>query len=86
MAAAKKTRDHDAIRKWIEERGGEPAVVDETHGSDEEAGLLRVKFQEDEEELETVCWNEFFATFGEHELTFLYQDEDDSRFNKFIRE
>ena len=88
MSSAKKTTDHDEIRKWIEDRGGRPSVVADTHGNGRKGGLLRVDFGEKDEELEEIEWEEFFAIFDENELAFLHQDETSgdktSRFNKFV--
>jgi hypothetical protein len=85
MSEATTTTDHDAIRKWIEARGGRPAKVP-TGG---EGGILRVDFNEPEEGLEEIDWDEFFAIFEESELAFLHQertgDGSESRFNKFVR-
>lgn len=88
-SSAERTQDHDKIRQWIEERGGKPAVVRDTENNDEGAGVLRVKFDEKEEDLEDVEWNEFFETFDDKNLTFLYQEEiqgNKSRFFKFIHD
>lgn len=86
MSAAETTTDHDAIRSWIEERGGRPAKVSAT--SDGEGGVLRVDFGEPEAGLEAIEWDEFFRTFEESKLGFLHQDrtEDgaESRFSKFV--
>lgn len=87
MSAAKTTKDHGKIKEWIEERGGRPAVVRGTEDNGEGAGLLRVKFDEQEENLEDVDWEEFFDTFDEKDLAFLYQEEihgKESRFFKFV--
>jgi hypothetical protein len=89
MASAQATTDHNVIRHWIEARKGHPSVVRATH-SDEQgsAGLLRVDFQEPEESLEEIDWDEFFDTFDAQGLAFLYQDKtasgDTSRFHKFV--
>lgn len=84
-----RTRDHATIRRWIEERGGKPAFVKGTENPEEDSGLLRVMFR-DEEDLEEVSWDDFFDTFDERGLTFLYQEQtsagEESRFFKFIRE
>jgi hypothetical protein len=45
MAEAKKTTDHDEIRRWVESRGGKPAHVAETGGGDD-PGVLRIDFDE----------------------------------------
>lgn len=89
MASAQKTQDHETIKKWVEERGGRPAVVKETQNSGRGAGVLRVKFDPNEEDLQEVDWNDFFDTFDENDLRFLYQAESggqDSRFFKFVRD
>jgi hypothetical protein len=91
MSTATKTTDHDEIRRWIEERGGRPARVKDTGGKGD-AGLLRVDFDDpggdDDDRLEEISWDDFFATFDENKLAFLHQDEtsggDQSRFNKFV--
>ena len=43
MSEAKMTTDHDAIRKWTEERGGRPSSVHVTHKGGE-TGILRIDF------------------------------------------
>jgi len=92
MSASKRTTNHDEIRKWVEERGGQPAHVKST-GKGKDAGLLRISFpgydDEDDENLEPIGWDEFFRTFDENQLSFLYQehtaDGQLSTFNKFTR-
>lgn len=89
MPRAIATTDHRTIRQWIEARNGHPSVVRSTE-SDERgrAGLLRVDFNKPEEELDEVSWDQFFETFDENQLAFLYQDKTasgrKSRFNKFV--
>ena len=81
------TTDHDTIREWIEQRGGTPTVVKDTEDADGE-GILRIDFQEPDEALEEISWEDFFDTFEDRKLAFLYQDEtaggDESRFFKFV--
>lgn len=85
---SKQTTDHDEIRKWVEARGGRPAAVRQTHSKDD-GGILRIDFGEKEPELEEISWEEFFRTFDERKLAFLYQDKTkdgkESRFFKFVR-
>lgn len=85
---AKTTTDHEAIRKWAEERGGRPATVEGT-GAKDEAGILRLDFDPKDEKLERISWEEFFEKFDEAGLAFLHQDHTAdgklSRFHKFIR-
>ena len=81
---AQKTTDHETIRKWAEARDGRPARVKGT-GNAKDAGLLRLDFGEPEERLEEITWEEFFDTFEESELAFLYEEDPDNRFNKLVR-
>lgn len=87
MAQADTTTDHDAIRSWIEKRGGRPTKVKDTEGSDGE-GILRVDFAEPDAKLEEISWDEFFKTFEDRKLAFLHQDKTadgkESRFFKFV--
>jgi hypothetical protein len=84
MSAAKRTRDHDEIREWAEERGGIPTFVEGT------GGLLRIDFVEGkksggrEDSLEEVSWDEWFKVFDDRGLEFLFQPEGDSRFFKLV--
>jgi hypothetical protein len=84
------TNDHEAIRKWVEERGGQPAAVSGTGGGDD-AGILRIQFPGygSDENLEEISWEEFFDKFEKNGLTFLYQERTKdgslSRFFKFMR-
>ena len=88
MSQAKTTTDHKEIKTWIEERKGRPTVVEGTQSADGE-GLLRVDFQEPDDKLEPISWDEFFKTFDDRKLAFLHQDKTadgkPSRFFKFIR-
>ena len=76
-------------KDWIEERGGRPAVVADTHDR-HGSGILRVDFPgfSGEHSLEEVEWEEFFEIFEDRSLAFLYQestrDGSESRFFKFI--
>ena len=86
----KQTTDHDAIRRWAEARDGRPATVAGTESSGEDAGILRIDFPGGEgDRLETIDWDEWFRTFDEEGLAFLYQDEvksgEESRFFKLVR-
>jgi hypothetical protein len=83
MAEAKTTTNHDEIRRWVESRGGRPAHVTETGGSDD-PGVLRIDFADPDDRLEEISWDDWFEAFEENALAFLYQDEGDSRFNKLV--
>ena len=88
MAQANTTTDHNTIRKWVEQRGGRPTVVKGTEDRTGE-GLLRIDFAEPDEKLDPISWDEFFKTFDDRELAFLYQEKTaegkPSRFFKFVR-
>lgn len=84
------TKDHDEIRKWVEEHDGSPATVRGTEDGDG-AGVLRIDFPggAGEDQLEHIDWDEWFEKFDSEGLTFLYQaekaDGSDSTFFKLIR-
>lgn len=85
---SKTTTDHETIRHWAEQRGGKPAVVKGTEDG-EGGGLLRINFPGGaEESLQDISWDDFFQTFDERSLVFLYQEQaadgKESRFFKFI--
>jgi len=90
MAAESRTTiDHDEIRNWVEERGGNPARVKGTEKGGS-VGLLRIDYPgfTGEDTLEPITWEEFFVAFDDNNLAFLYQDETkvgkESRFSKLI--
>jgi hypothetical protein len=83
MAEAKTTTDHAEIRAWVDSHGGRPShVTDTASGGDE--GILRIDFGDQDEGLEEISWDDWFAAFEENKLAFLYQDEGESRFNKLV--
>lgn len=80
MASALETKNHDTIRKWVEDRGGRPAQVKGARG------LLRIDFGKPEESLEQISWEDFFRKFDESDVSFLHDPEPESRFNKFVHD
>ena len=70
------TTDHDEIRKWAEQHGGQPAVVRGTDSSNT-SGILRIDFPggAGEDELQPIEWDEWFERFEKENLAFLYQSE-----------
>ncbi len=88
-AEAKVTTDHEEIRSWVEERGGNPARVKSTDKG-KSSGLLRIDYPgfSGEDTLEEITWEEFFNAFDDNNLAFLYQEETkdgkESRFSKLI--
>jgi len=86
MSQSKETTNHDEIRKWAEARNGRPAAVKDTW--DGTSGVLRIDFDDPEDSLEEISWDDFFRVFDERKLKFLYQEEtaegEESRFFKLI--
>ena len=88
-AESKVTTNHDEIRKWVEERGGQPARVRGT-GDDEGPGVLRIDYPgfSGEDTLEPIAWEEFLEAFEDNNLAFLYQEQtkdgEISRFSKLV--
>jgi hypothetical protein len=82
---AKRTENHDEIRRWAEARKAKPAMAEGTE-------ILRFDFEEADESgdeaLQEVSWEEFFEVFDDRGLEFLYQERTQggklSRFNKFV--
>jgi hypothetical protein len=67
------TTSHDVIRQWAEARGGRPATVDGTEHGDH-LGVLRIEFRDPADDLREVSWDEWFATFDQRRLNFIYQE------------
>ncbi|MEV4479689.1 hypothetical protein [Micromonospora coxensis] len=81
------TTDHDVIRQWAEARGGVPTTVDGSE-HDGHPGVLRLDFPANgrEDRLREISWDDWFATFDERRLNFIYQEErSDGRQSNFFR-
>lgn len=64
------TRSHDVIRAWAEARGAEPATV-----GDGDVRVLRFDFPGyGGDDLRRISWDEWFATFDDRNLNFIYQE------------
>jgi hypothetical protein len=73
------------IKQWAEARRGTPATVSGTEHGDH-LGVLRFDFGRDNANLRHVSWDEWFATFDERRLNFIYQEErSDGRPSNFFR-
>ncbi len=68
------TTSHEVIRNWAESRGGVPATVEGTEHGDR-AGVQRFDFGERTDKLRHITWEEWFRTFDERQLNFIYQEE-----------
>src|ERR1041385_3980108 len=81
--------DHDEIRRWAEERGARPSIVQRT-GGNEDVGIIRLDFPgySGGDSLEEIGWDEWFDKFDESNLALLVQDEtaggERSNFNKLV--
>jgi hypothetical protein len=89
MSRAQATTDHNVIRQWAEARKGHPSFVKATEGKRKSrGGLLRIDFDPADKSLDHIGWDEFFETFDNSGLAFLYQEKTasgrKSRFNKFV--
>jgi hypothetical protein len=79
------TQDHDVIRQWAEQRDATPATVEGTEHADH-LGVLRFDFGGDDDRLQHVSWDEWFKTFDERGLNFIYQEHrSDGNESNFFR-
>ncbi|PZR52185.1 hypothetical protein DNL40_13385 [Xylanimonas oleitrophica] len=84
----KTTTDHEEVRRWVDARGGTPAVVRDAR--DDGGGVLRIDFPGGVggDRIETVSWDEWFSVFEDRGLALRYQaekaDGGDSTFAKLV--
>jgi hypothetical protein len=68
------TQDHEAIRRWAEERRATPATVPGTE-HDGRPGVLTFDMSGGErEELRPISWDDWLDTFRDRGLNFIYQE------------
>lgn len=68
------TTSHEVIKQWAESRNGTPATVEGTEHGDH-LGVLRIDFPGyGGGKLKHVSWDEWFETFDERQLNFIYQE------------
>lgn len=73
----KTTTDHEEIRNWAIARGGYPAMVPYNEESDEVKGdVLRIAFEDEEEDYERMEWSDFLSRFDSEELALIYEHAD----------
>jgi hypothetical protein len=63
------TADHAEIRRWVEEHGGRPGLVEVRDGRER----LAVAFGADD--CRRVSWDEFFERFDRESLAFAYEPD-----------
>jgi len=68
------TTHHEVIKQWAEARNAVPATVEGTE-HEGHLGVLRFDFGGDNKDLRHVGWDEWFATFDERRLNFIYQEQ-----------
>jgi hypothetical protein len=68
------TTHHEVIRQWADARNATPATVPGTEHGDH-LGVLRLDFGNDNDDLRHVDWGEWFRTFDDRRLNFIYQEE-----------
>jgi hypothetical protein len=80
------TREHEVIMKWARERKAEPATVPGTE-HDGRPGVLRFDFPGyGGQDLQKVSWDEWFTTFDQRNLNFIYQEQtSDGRQSNFFQ-
>jgi len=79
------TTSHDVIRGWAKDRSAVPATVEGTEHGDH-LGVLRFDFGGDSDRLREVSWEEWFRTFDDRRLNFIYQDtKSDGTQSNFFR-
>ena len=78
------TTSHEVIKQWAEARNGVPATVPGTEHGDH-LGVLRIDFGAKNDQLRQVSWDEWFKSFDERRLNFIYQEQrsDGSQSNFF---
>jgi len=79
------TTSHEVIKEWAEARDAVPATVEGTDHGDH-LGVLRFDFGDETANLEHVSWDEWFKTFDDRQLNFIYQEQrSDGRQSNFFR-
>jgi hypothetical protein len=80
------TTDHEVIRRWAEARRARPATVPGTeHGG--RPGVLQFDFPGyGGERLESIDWEDWFRSFDQRKLRFIYQEHvKDGKESNFFR-
>ncbi len=68
------TRNHEVIQQWADERGATPATVESPRREDRPR-VLRFDFPGfGGKSLQQISWEDWFKTFDERNLVFVYQE------------
>jgi hypothetical protein len=81
MSTATPITNHEEIRRCAEENGARPSCVRGT-GKGDDPGILRLDFDEQDEGLKEIPWDQWLQWFDKNDLALLVSD--DSRFNKLV--
>lgn len=68
------TTDHEVIRQWADERGARPATVPGSEYGGRPGRLLFDFPGYGGQDLEEISWDDWFRTFDERKLNFIYQE------------
>lgn len=76
-------KDHDEIKKWAENLGGKPAIIDDTDAGGDEIGI-RIDFPGKKDEVmlsarpvtHDITWQRFFEVLESKDLAFMHTNED----------
>lgn len=81
-----RTRDHEDIKHWAQQRNAKPATVPGTE-HDDHLGVLQFDFPGyGGKNLAEVSWDQWFDTFDQRNLEFVYQETTkDGRQSNFFR-
>lgn len=72
----KTTDNHDTIKNWVEERYGNPALIEGIVDKGKAGEMLRINFQnQTKESLKDISWDLFFEIFDRNNFALLYQEE-----------
>lgn len=64
------------MKKWVEERDGEPGVVEGVVDRENEGEMLRIHFPgHSKENLDNTFWEQFLEIFVESNLELLFQEK-----------
>ena len=74
----KRTKDGKKIETWVKSRKGVPSKIKGTKD------LVKIKFDSMEDRLVPITWYDFFQILKDNNLTFMYEDNEESRFCKFV--
>lgn len=79
--AFRRTINHEEIRSWVQEHGGQPRALRTTDG---DFAIVRFDYRDALQSsassvpLEPISWDEFFHQFEDRRLAFVYEENAES--------